>query len=115
MHVKATTFNTDSKVLWERLESCGNRKIKMASHVLVLKVHRTRRNWSQGKEKKSSPNKQLVLIFYFKFIQWNPFNTTTFGQWKIGRINEVGSHYDAARLKHVLHMNTFKSIINQPS
>lgn len=31
-----------------------------------------------------------------------------------GRINEVGSHYDATRFKHVLHMNTFNSAINQP-
>ena len=47
-------------------------------------------------------------------VQWNLFNTTTFGPWKIGRVNEVGSHDDATRFKHVLHMNTFNSSLNQP-
>ena len=28
-------------------------------------------------------------------VQWNPVNTTTFGPWKFGRINGVGSNYRA--------------------
>ena len=28
-------------------------------------------------------------------VQWNPVNTTTFGPWKFGRINGVGSNYGA--------------------
>ena len=28
-------------------------------------------------------------------VQWNPVNTTTFGPWKFGRINGVGSNYCA--------------------
>ena len=46
-------------------------------------------------------------------IQWNPVNTTAFGARKCGRFNEIGSQYGATRFKHVLHLNTFTSAINQ--
>jgi len=47
----------DSKVLWERLESCDNSKIKMASHASVLELGEIR-----VREKK----RNVVQLNYFQ-------------------------------------------------